>query len=181
MRNIRNNKMFLKIEISRQLLLNSSQNISEVAYEIGFNDPKYFSKCFKSKVGISPREYQESMKKMAFGHDNLSYDNFFIEKVIAKLDMRISDGSLSIDQFAREMNVSKTSLYRKVKSTVGLSPCELIRSIRIKRSVQLLKYQKNISDIAFSVGFNDPKYFSRCFKVEYGISPREFQLSSRIA
>lgn len=181
MGNMGNNKTPFKIETAQQLLLINSLRISEVAYKIGFNDPKYFSKCFKNKVGVSPREYRELMKKMYIQDDNFRYDTFFIEKVIAKLEMRISDVSLSIDQFACEMNVSKASLYRKLKSTVGLSPCEFIRSVRIKRSVQLLAKQRNISDIAFSVGFSDPKYFSRCFKSEYGITPKRFQLSSKIA
>lgn len=179
MTNVENSKAVFRIEIALRLLLNNSLSISEVAYEIGFNDPKYFSKYFKNKVGFAPREYRKSMKKMSVGNDNQNNDKFFLETVIAKLDLRISDVSLSIDQFAREMNVSKASLYRKLKSTVGLSPCEFIRSIRIERSAQLLKKQKNISDIAFSVGFNDPKYFSRCFKIEYGVTPREFQLLSR--
>ncbi len=173
--------MVFKIENAQYLLLNNSLRISEVAYKIGFNDPKYFSKCFKNKVGVSPKEYRKLMKKMFIGDENLSSDRFFIENVIAKLEMRVSDVSLSIDQFASEMNVSKTSLYRKFKSTVGLSPWEFIRSIRIKRSAQLLAKQRNISDIAFSVGFSDPKYFSRCFKNEYGITPSRFRLSFRMA
>lgn len=177
--NAENNKMVFKIETAQQLLLNSSLRISEVAYEIGFNDPKYFSKCFKNKVGIAPKEYRRLMKKVFVGDENLSNDSFFVENVITRLEMRISDVSLSVDQFASEMNVSKTSLYRKFKSTVGLSPWKFLRSVRIKRSAQLLEKQRNISDIAFLVGFSDPKYFSRCFKLEYGISPREFQLLSK--
>jgi len=171
--------MVFKIENAQYLLLNNSLRISEVAYEIGFNDPKYFSKCFKNRVGVSPREYRKLMKKMDVGEDDFVYDSLFVEKAIAKLETRISDVSLSMDEFACEMNVSKTSLYRKLKSTVGLSPWKFLRSVRIKRSAQLLEKQRNISDIAFLVGFSDPKYFSRCFKLEYGISPREFQLLSK--
>lgn len=178
--NAENNKMVFKIEIARQLLLNNSLNISEVAYETGFNDPKYFSKCFKNTVGLSPIEYRKMMKYTSNEAENKSFDECFVEKAILKLEMRIADVSLSINQLASEMNVSKVSLYRKFKSTVGLSPCEYILSVRIKRSVQLLAKEQNISDIAFSVGFNDPKYFSRCFKSEYGITPRQFQSSSRI-
>lgn len=91
--------------------------------------------------------------------------------------MKISDGNLSFDQFANEMNLSKATLYRKLKSAVGLSPCEFIRSVRIKRSAQLLTKHSIISDVAFAVGFNNSKYFSRCFKSEFGITPTQYQES----
>lgn len=180
MTNAENNKRLFRIEAAQQLLLNNSLNISEVAYKTGFNDPKYFSRCFKQKVGLSPIEYRRMIKETSDKPGDKSFDERFVEKAIVGLEMRIADLSLSMDELANEMNVSKTSLYRKFKSTVGLSPWEFIRSVRIKRSTHLLANQLNISDIAFSVGFSDPKYFSRCFKIEYGVTPREFQLLSKI-
>ena len=164
-----------RIQIARELLLNNSLNISEVAYQIGFNDPRYFSRCFRNEVGVSPKEYLESMKRKAI--NTQSNDQLFLERALEKLETKISDGNLSFDQFANEMNVSKASLYRKLKSVVGLSPCEFIRSVRIKRSVQLLTKDSNIADVAFAVGFNDSKYFSRCFKREFGVTPTQYQES----
>jgi len=162
-----------RIQIAQELLLNNSLNISEVAYQIGFNDPRYFSRCFRNEVGVSPKKYRESMKRKAI--NTQSNDQLFLEKAFEKLETKISDGNLSFDQFANEMNVSKASLYRKLKSVVGLSPCEFIRSVRIKRSAQLLEKHSNISDVAFAVGFNDSKYFSRCFKSEFGVTPTQYQ------
>src|ERR1035437_9705880 len=164
-----------RIEIAQQLLLNNSLNISEVAYKVGFNDPRYFSRCFKSEVGISPKEYRNSIKRKTSSYNSQSNDELFLGKALVKLEMKISDGNWSFDQFASEMNVSKASLYRKLKSVVGLSPCEFIRSVRIKRSAQLLVKHRNISEVAFAVGFNDSKYFSRCFKSEFGITPTQYQ------
>jgi AraC-like DNA-binding protein len=164
-----------RIEIALQLLLNNSLNISEVAYRAGFNDPRYFSRCFKNEVGLSPKEYRESIKPKSVSGDNQSHDELFLEKALEKLETKISDGNLSSDQFANEMNVSKASLYRKLKSVAGLSPCEFIRSVRIKRSAQLLAKHSNISEVAFAVGFNDSKYFSRCFKSEFGVTPTQYQ------
>jgi AraC-like DNA-binding protein len=162
-----------RIQIAQQLLSNNSLNISEVAYRIGFNDPRYFSRCFKNEVGLSPKEYRESLRKKNI--QSQSDDELFLEKALVKLETKIFDGNLSFDQFANEMNVSKASLYRKLKSVVGLSPCEFIRSVRIKRSAQLLAKYSNISEVAFAVGFNDSKYFSRCFKREFGIAPKKYQ------
>jgi AraC-like DNA-binding protein len=164
-----------RIEIALQLLSNHSLNISEVAYKTGFNDPKYFSRRFKEEVGLSPKEYRKSLKRKSVSVDSRTSDELFLEKALVKLEMRMSEGNLSFERFASEMNVSKASLYRKLKSVSGQSPCEFIRSVRIKRSAQLLGKHKNIADVAFEVGFNDSKYFSRCFKNEFGISPKQYQ------
>ncbi|MDD4992207.1 MAG: AraC family transcriptional regulator [Paludibacter sp.] len=162
-----------RIQIAQQLLLNKSLNISEVAYQIGFNDPRYFSRCFRNEVGISPKEYRGFLKQKSI--NTQSTDQQFLEKALIKLEMNISDANLSFDQFANEMNVSKASLYRKLKSVAGLSPCQFIRSVRIKHSAQLLAKNNNISEVAFAVGFNDSKYFSRCFKREFGVAPKKYQ------
>jgi AraC-like DNA-binding protein len=164
-----------RIEIARQLLLNNSLNISEVAYRIGFNDPRYFSRCFKKEVGVSPKEFRQTSIEKSLDIESQSIDELFLEKALLKLETKISDANLSFEQFAIEMNVSKASLYRKIKSVVGLSPCEFIRTFRIKRSAQLLAKHSNISDVAFAVGFNDSKYFRRCFKSEFGITPSQYQ------
>jgi AraC-like DNA-binding protein len=162
-----------RIEIAKKLLLNNSFNISEVAYIIGFNDPRYFSRCFKTEVGLSPKEYRESLNLKTKSTEN--QDDLFMKKALLTLETKIADGNLSFDQFATEMNVSKASLYRKLKSVSGLSPCEFIRSVRIKRSTQLLAKYSNISEVAFAVGFNDSKYFARCFKSELGLTPTQYQ------
>jgi AraC-like DNA-binding protein len=157
----------LKFEIALQLLLNKSLNISEVAYGVGFDDPKYFSKCFKREIGLSPKEYRTQ-------NCDRTYDKLFLKSSIKVLELKMLDNNFSINQFASELNISKASLYRKLKSTIGLSPCEFIRSVRINRSVELLTRRKDISEVAFAVGFNDSKYFSKCFKREFGIAPSKF-------
>jgi AraC-like DNA-binding protein len=165
----------LNIDFAQQLLSNNSLNISEVAYQIGFNDPRYFSKCFKKATGISPKDYRETLRKKSFSYGRKHCDESFLQKALVILETKISDRNISIDEFANEMNVSKASLYRKLKSTSGLSPARLMCSVKINHSVQLLTKHKNITDVAFAVGFNDSKYFSRCFKSEFGISPKQYQ------
>ncbi len=167
---------YLRIKASQQLLLSNFLNISEVAYKTGFNDPKYFSKCFKNELGFSPTEYRKSIKQASIKGDNNSYDEFFLEKAIAKLEMKISDEDFSFNQFAREMNVSKSTLNRKIKLLTGLSPCQFRQNVKIRKAEKLLsKKGYKISEVAYEVGFSDPKYFSRCFKLEYGVAPSEFQ------
>ena len=73
------------------------------------------------------------------------------------------------------MNTTRSSMYRKLKSLTGLSSSEFIKNIRLKRACNMLeKDAGNISDIAYRTGFSDPKYFSTCFKNEFGMSPREY-------
>ena len=86
----------------------------------------------------------------------------------------MSDSDLSVETIGAELGLSRVQLYRKMKALTGLSPVELLRKARLKRGRQLLeKGGKNISEIAYEVGFSAPSYFTKCFKDEFGISPSE--------
>lgn len=164
----------LKIRKALPILLDKSYNISEVAFEVGYNDPKYFTKCFRKELGITPTEYRE------FGSKDLNSNSIFEERFIASLAKIVEDDLAnnfnSLDVFASKMNVSKSTLYRRVKLFTGLSPRQFIQSIRIRKAEKLLsKNDCMILEVAYKVGFSDPKHFSRCFKLEYGVAPSEFQ------
>lgn len=166
-----------RIQIALSLILKDNFNISEIAYKAGFNDPKYFSKCFKNEIGLTPKQYRELLKQYSVYPENQMSNNLFIKKVMEKIEVKISDGNLSIDQFANEMNVSKTTLYRKIKSVTDLTPCEFVRSVRIQRAAKLLTEHWPILEVSYAVGFNDSKYFSKCFKKELGVTPKKYQQS----
>lgn len=109
-----------------------------------------------------------------------SIDELFLKQAVKKVEEKISDDTFDFDQFALDMATSKSTLHRKLKSLTGLSPGEFIRNVRLKHAVQMLNNNiGNISEIAFAVGFNDPKYFSRCFKIEFGLTPKEFQEANK--
>ena len=109
-----------------------------------------------------------------------SIDELFLKQAVKKVEEKISDDTFDFDQFALDMATSKSTLHRKLKSLTGLSPGEFIRNVRLKHAVQMLNNNMgNISEIAFAVGFNDPKYFSRCFKIEFGLTPKEFQENNK--
>lgn len=173
----------LRIKYATVLLKNDRYYISEIAYHIGFNDPKYFCRCFKAQIGMNPKEYRDYLKAIVPELKLLSEENSdqFLQKTISTIERNISDSTLSARILANELNVSKTTLYRRLKSYSGLSPCEFINSVRIDFSVKLLKNRdKQICDIAFASGFNNPKYFSRRFKAEFGVSPSEYNLQSAL-
>ena len=77
---------------------------------------------------------------------------------------------------SHNLGMSRVHLYKKLLSITGRSPIEFIRVIRLKRAAQLLcDRQQNVADVAYAVGFNNPKYFSRYFKEEFGMLPSVYQ------
>lgn len=162
-----------------RLLLNDSLNISEVAYKVGFNDPKYFSRIIKKRLGLTPTEFRESIKTDITFFKNQDSDRLFFENAKDRIEKRISDSTYASNQFAYDMNTSRVTLYRKVKCATGFSPCKFIRHVRLKYAKELLSEGKyNLSEIALAVGFNDVKYFGRCFKLEFGMTPTQYQCLS---
>lgn len=104
-----------------------------------------------------------------------SFDEQFIQQVMEVMEKQMDNSDFTIDEFAQELNMGRTVFYQKLKAIIGLSPVDFIRDIRIKRAKQLMDSKEyNISTVAYMTGFNDPKYFSKCFKKQFGVSPSEY-------
>ncbi len=120
---------------------------------------------FSQEVEIQPKEITLN-----------SADEHFLEKAIRIVEENLENSAFDIQQLEVELKMSNMQLYRKLKSLTNLSGNEFIRSIRLKRAVQLLETNSfTVSEIAYKVGFNDPSYFTRIFKKEYGMSPTEMR------
>jgi signal transduction histidine kinase/ligand-binding sensor domain-containing protein/DNA-binding response OmpR family regulator len=105
----------------------------------------------------------------------LSLDEKFLLRVKQEIDKNVSDWKLDAEKLSEQVGISRIQLYRKLKGLTGQTVHEFIRSVRLRRAVQLLDQRKmKISEIAYHVGFNDLNYFSRCFRKEYGQSPSEY-------
>lgn len=103
-------------------------------------------------------------------------DREFIEKALNVINENLSDYNFNKDVLASEMAVSQSLLYSKIKHLSGEAPSDLIRIIRLKKSMNLIKQSQHpISDIAYMCGFNDSKYFSTIFKKYFGKSPSEIR------
>ncbi len=103
-------------------------------------------------------------------------DEEFMLKVYAVLEKSYQNPEFSASQFASDMFVSRSLLYKKIRAITDLNITDFINSFKLKKAVELIQGNKlPIADIAFNVGFNDPKYFSRIFRKFYGMSPSEFQ------
>ena len=105
-----------------------------------------------------------------------SIDEEFMSKAFAIVEKSYWNPDFSASQFASEMFVSRSLLYKKIRAITDLNITDFINSFKLRKSVELIRENKQpITEIAFNVGFNDPKYFSRIFRKFYGMSPSEFQ------
>ena len=93
----------------------------------------------------------------------------------AYVEENLSNESLSVTDFAREMAVSRTVLFARMKSVFNTSPNNYILNQRIEQAKKLLLPNAYIADVAYRCGFSDAKYFSRCFKKLTGMTPSEYQ------
>ena len=98
----------------------------------------------------------------------------FIDTFRKHVTENISNPDLNIDGIAKQQNLSRVQLYRKIKSLSGYSPNELVRIIRLKHAAQLLSSGFSISEIAYQSGFSSASYFTKCFKEFYKMSPTDY-------
>ena len=103
-------------------------------------------------------------------------DELFLQKAIDCVYAHLDDSEFDRDAFASDMGMSASTLYNKLRSITGLNVTAFIRDIRMKEARRLAQTQPDlrVSDLAYKVGFKDPKYFSTCFKKEFGLQPSEF-------
>ena len=87
----------------------------------------------------------------------------------------MSDPDFTIDDFVLKMKMGRTIFYRKVRGVTGYSPNEYIRVMRMKKAAELLaEGEYTVSEVAYKVGMNDPFYFSKCFKAQFGVAPSAY-------
>lgn len=126
----------------------------------------------------------DDKKKIALEIKDLNFtneDEMFLKNAIKCVNDHLDDADFDVPQFEREMLMSHSSMFKRLKTLTGMSATAFIKDIRLK--VAWRELSKNpavrISDLAYSVGFNDPKYFSACFKKQFGFSPTEFGTRNR--
>ena len=105
-----------------------------------------------------------------------SPDKEFLDKAIASVQKHIDDSDYDREAFASDMGMSSSSLYNKLRAVTGMNATSFIRDMRMKEACRLVKSTPGIrvSDLAYSVGFKDPKYFATIFKKEFGMQPSEY-------
>ncbi len=100
----------------------------------------------------------------------------FLAKLLNIMDKQMENNTLTVDELVEDMGMGRTVFFNKLKSLTGLSPVEFIREMRIKRAAQLLEDKRyNITEVTYMVGMNDSRYFAKCFKATYGVTPSEYR------
>ncbi|MGB3064824.1 response regulator [Sphingobacterium thalpophilum] len=104
-------------------------------------------------------------------------DERFIQKMVAAIEEHLADDQFDVLRLGDILGLSKSTLYRKTKVLLDISPSEFIKNIRLKHACQLMEKDRSISvsEVAYETGFTDPRYFATCFKTAFGLTPSEFQ------
>jgi AraC-like DNA-binding protein len=104
----------------------------------------------------------------------VSLDDLFVLKARTVVEKHMADTEFNVCKFAKLMVISESTLYRRLNALYNLSPNEYIQHIRLKHAERMLKQKVgNVAAIAIAVGFNNPKYFTKCFKKCWGVTPSE--------
>ncbi|QIE60304.1 response regulator [Rasiella rasia] len=173
------------------LLLTAKNNITDQLEGLGIGADAYLTKPFSSKLlKARVKNLLENRRKLQerFSQELIltpkeiaitSADEQFLERLQEVLDTKLTNSEFSASIFCEEMGVSRMQLHRKLKALTGYATTEFIRSQRLKLAKQLIEQDKiSISEVGYTVGFNDHSYFSKCFKQEFGHSPTEFLKNS---
>ena len=127
-------------------------------------------RTFNEKLEVNPSEITIT-----------SLDEQFLAKAMRLTEENMADADFSVEKLSSLLGMHRTHLYKKLLSITGKTPIEFIRTIRLKRAAQyLLQSQLYVSEIAYQVGFNSPKLFSRQFKEAFGMTPREYQQTNGV-
>ena len=102
--------------------------------------------------------------------------SLFVKRLDSIVYSRLGEQDLSVDKVAGLLHLGRTIFYKKVRGTTGYTPNEYIRVIRLRKAAELLKEgEKNVSEVAYAVGFDNPYYFSKCFKEQFGMPPSQYR------
>ncbi len=148
--------VYLAKPFNPQVLLSHVRNVLE--------SRKKLKELFTQRVSLGPNEVEIT-----------AFEGEFIKKVIANIEENITNSDFQTDALAEEMNMSRSTFYRKLKAITDMSGSEFIRFIKIQRSAQLLRSGEfTVKQIAYEVGFNDAKHFRKCFIKQYGMTPSDY-------
>lgn len=162
-------------------------------FETGADD--YITKPFsfemlESRIGnlISQRQrikdsFQRHFKIEPGEITITSLDEKLMSKALKLVEDNMANPEFTVEKLSRELGMSRVHLYKKLTALTGKTPIEFIRIMRLKRAAQLLeKSQMTVAEVAYEVGFNDPRYFSKYFKTEFGMLPSQYihSLKNRI-
>lgn len=172
------------------IILTAQSNKESVLKGLQSGVDQYLTKPFSLSI------LKQSISSLLFNREKLRYyytnniyrvepeskfgnqEQSFITKMNEIITSNVENPKFSVEDLADKMNVSRVQLYRKVKAIMGINISDHINNVKLEKAAELLKLNEmNISEIAYSLGFSSPNYFSTAFKNKFGISPKEFKSS----
>lgn len=170
------------------ILLTAKSNVESRLEGFNSGADDYLSKPFNfSLLEARVKNLIQSRKKLLSGYasktdvdpkdiTSTKLDEQFLKKAISLVENNLNKPNFGVTELVSELNMSRSTLHRKFNALINQSTVDFINGVKLKKSIELLrKSELNISQIAYSVGFNDPKYYSRIFKKTFGKAPSEYQ------
>jgi YesN/AraC family two-component response regulator len=170
----------------------SSEETELEGFRAGIND--YISKPFTFEILASRirnmltmrehlrKKFQQQVEINPADVTVTPVDEEFMRRAFDTVEKNMSNPEFSVEDLSRELFMSRVALYKKILAITGKTPIEFIRIMRLKRAAQLLqKGQQTISEIAYEVGYNNPKIFTKYFKEEFGVIPSKWNNSPQRA
>ncbi|MFA9195016.1 substrate-binding domain-containing protein [Flavobacterium sp. FBOR7N2.3] len=173
------------------IILTAQSNKESVLKGLQSGVDQYLTKPFSFSI------LKQSISSLLFNREKLRYyytnniyriepesrfgnqEQSFITKMNDIIQLNIEDPKFSVEDLADKLGVSRVQLYRKVKAIIGINISDHINNVKLEKAAELLKANEmNISEIAYSLGFSSPNYFSTAFKNKFGISPKEYKSSN---
>lgn len=147
----------------------------------------YITKPFSPKLLLARTfkliEQRESLRKKYSNSPGIiqpalcstDRDKEFVDRLLKIMEQQIGNSQFSVDELAATMGLGRTMFYRKVRGVTGYSPNEYIRIIRMKKAAELLLENRyTVAEVSYKVGIEDPFYFSKCFKKQFGMAPSSY-------
>ncbi len=173
------------------IILTAQSNKEAVLKGLQSGVDQYLTKPFSLSI------LKQSLSSLLFNREKLRYyytnniyrvepeskfgnqEQTFITKMNDIIKKNVENPKFSVEDLADKLGVSRVQLYRKVKAIIGINISDHINNVKLEKAAELLKSNEmNISEIAYSLGFSSPNYFSTAFKNKFGISPKEYKTSS---
>ncbi len=171
------------------IILTAQSNKESVIQGMQAGVDQYLTKPFSLSV------LRQSLSSLLFNREKLRYyytnniyrvepeskfgtlEQDFISRMNTHIMQNMDDPKFSVEELADKLHVSRVQLYRKVKAILGMSISDHINNMRLEKAATMLRESEmNISEIAYSLGFSSPNYFSTAFKNKFGVSPKEYKI-----
>lgn len=123
-------------------------------------------------VAQQQRQLEDMTAALARTQAMQSQDERFAEQLQSAVERHLDDSEFSVEALSAELHMSRAQLFRKTKSLFGVSPVELIRQVRLRKAQELLRHSDlTVQQVAYTVGFTSPSYFSKCYREFFGVNP----------